>query len=100
MLDNSDLNSLSSLEDGVEPDLMMVDDPCSPSSVSSSSSSNSVRIRMKPEASDCQLSWTEHQSHLTDYFDSLFRRESLVDVTLICPDRTVRAHRVVLSACR
>lgn len=104
MLDNSDLASLSSLDGDGEPDLMMAmeeedddDDRCP----SPSSSVSSLKIRMKMNGrADCQLSWTEHQSHLTEYFDSLFRRERMVDVTLVCPDLSIRAHRVVLSACR
>ena len=97
-----DLGSLSSLDDH-QTDLMMAvdeDDRCSPcpSSISSASSSTSIRIRR--DRSDCQLSWSDHQSYLTAYFDSLYRLESMVDVTLVCPDLSVRAHRVVLSACR
>ena len=47
------------------------------------------------------LRWNNHQSHILHAFDTLLQSEALVDVTLVCEDtRRVRAHKVVLSACR
>jgi BTB/POZ domain len=45
------------------------------------------------------LRWNNHQSHILKSFDALKNSESLVDVTLVCSDRSLRAHKVVLSAC-
>ena len=46
------------------------------------------------------LRWNNHQSHVLNAFDALLQNESLVDCTLVCEDTSVRAHKVVLSACR
>ncbi len=46
------------------------------------------------------LRWNNHQSHVLNAFDSLLQNESLVDCTLVCEDTSIRAHKVVLSACR
>lgn len=46
------------------------------------------------------LRWNNHQSHVLSAFDALLQNESLVDCTLVCEDTSVRAHKVVLSACR
>ena len=59
----------------------------------------SVRIATHSDA-DYRLSWCDHQLHLIDYFESLYQNELLVDVTLACRHVAIRAHRVVLSACR
>lgn len=45
------------------------------------------------------LRWNNHQSHILESFDALLQQNSLVDVTLVCSDRSLRAHKVVLSAC-
>lgn len=46
------------------------------------------------------LRWNNHQSNLLGVFSQLLRDESLVDVTLACSEgTTIRAHKVVLSAC-
>lgn len=45
------------------------------------------------------LRWNNHQSHILQSFDALLQQKSLVDVTLVCSDRSIRAHKVVLSAC-
>lgn len=45
------------------------------------------------------LRWNNHQSHILQSFDALLQQNSLVDVTLVCSDRSLRAHKVVLSAC-
>ncbi|CAB3238789.1 unnamed protein product [Arctia plantaginis] len=46
------------------------------------------------------LRWNNHQSNLLGVFSQLLHDESLVDVTLACSDgASIRAHKVVLSAC-
>lgn len=46
------------------------------------------------------LRWNNHQNNLLGVFSQLLRDESLVDVTLACSEgHSIRAHRVVLSAC-
>lgn len=45
------------------------------------------------------LKWNNHTSHLLGVFHSLLQSESLVDVTLSCDGQTIRAHKLVLSAC-
>lgn len=45
------------------------------------------------------LRWNNHPSHILESFDALLQQNSLVDVTLVCADRSLRAHKVVLSAC-
>ncbi|KAF2904819.1 hypothetical protein ILUMI_01355, partial [Ignelater luminosus] len=45
------------------------------------------------------LRWNNHQSHILSAFDALLQAETLVDVTLVCAEASVRAHKVVLSAC-
>jgi BTB/POZ domain len=45
------------------------------------------------------LRWNNHQSHILESFEALLQQKSLVDVTLVCSDRSLRAHKVVLSAC-
>lgn len=46
------------------------------------------------------LRWNNHQNHILNAFDTLLQSETLVDVTLVCEETSVRAHKVVLSACR
>ncbi|XP_047476550.1 muscle M-line assembly protein unc-89-like isoform X8 [Penaeus chinensis] len=45
------------------------------------------------------LRWNNYQSNLTQVFDQLLQSESFVDVTLSCEGNSVKAHRMVLSAC-
>ncbi|XP_049856932.1 protein jim lovell-like isoform X2 [Schistocerca gregaria] len=45
------------------------------------------------------LRWNNHQNHILNAFDTLLQNETLVDVTLVCEETSVRAHKVVLSAC-
>ncbi|XP_071439054.1 protein jim lovell-like [Hetaerina americana] len=45
------------------------------------------------------LRWNNHQTHVLHAFDTLLQNETLVDVTLVCEETRVRAHKVVLSAC-
>lgn len=45
------------------------------------------------------LKWNNYSNHITNAFDSLRSQEDLVDVTLCCDGRKIRAHKVLLSAC-
>ncbi|XP_063910299.1 protein bric-a-brac 1-like isoform X2 [Zophobas morio] len=45
------------------------------------------------------LRWNNYQSNLTSVFDQLLQSESFVDVTLACDGHSVKAHKMVLSAC-
>ena len=83
--------------------------PVSPPSVSRSRSSSvgSVSVAScstggdpeKQEQDHYCLRWTNHGSHVLSVFAQLLRDESLVDVTLSAEGRSVRAHKMILSAC-
>lgn len=45
------------------------------------------------------LRWNNYQSNLTSVFDQLLQNEAFVDVTLACDGRSIKAHKMVLSAC-
>ncbi|KAK7793075.1 hypothetical protein R5R35_013519 [Gryllus longicercus] len=45
------------------------------------------------------LRWSSYQQQLGEALRSLLDRELLVDVTLACEGRSLRAHRTILSAC-
>ncbi|XP_046752696.1 protein jim lovell [Diprion similis] len=45
------------------------------------------------------LRWNNHQAHILQAFEALLHAETLVDVTLVCAETSLRAHKVVLSAC-
>ncbi|XP_044734335.1 protein bric-a-brac 1-like isoform X2 [Chrysoperla carnea] len=45
------------------------------------------------------LRWNNYQTNLTNVFDQLLQNESFVDVTLACDGHSVKAHKMVLSAC-
>uniref|UniRef100_A0A1A9UL91 BTB domain-containing protein n=1 Tax=Glossina austeni TaxID=7395 RepID=A0A1A9UL91_GLOAU len=45
------------------------------------------------------LRWNNYQNNLTNVFDELLQNESFVDVTLACEGQSIKAHKVVLSAC-
>ncbi|KAK9882347.1 hypothetical protein WA026_020869 [Henosepilachna vigintioctopunctata] len=45
------------------------------------------------------LRWNNYQSNMTSVFHQLLRNEDFVDVTLACNDLSLKAHKVVLSAC-
>ncbi|XP_049884848.1 protein bric-a-brac 1-like isoform X2 [Pectinophora gossypiella] len=45
------------------------------------------------------LKWTNYQSNLANSFDQLLQTEAFVDVTLACEGQSLKAHKVVLSAC-
>lgn len=45
------------------------------------------------------LRWNNYQSNLTAIFEQLFHNEQFVDVTLCCEGSSIKAHKMVLSAC-
>ncbi|CAH0547445.1 unnamed protein product [Brassicogethes aeneus] len=45
------------------------------------------------------LRWNNYQSNMTSVFHQLLENEAFVDVTLACNDLSLKAHKVVLSAC-
>ncbi|VVC37541.1 BTB/POZ domain,SKP1/BTB/POZ domain [Cinara cedri] len=45
------------------------------------------------------LRWKYHHSNLQAMFSQLLERESYCDVTLACEGKTLRAHKIMLSAC-
>lgn len=45
------------------------------------------------------LRWNNYQTNLTSVFDQLLQNESFVDVTLACEGHSIKAHKIVLSAC-
>lgn len=45
------------------------------------------------------LRWNNYLSHITNAFDSLRSDQDLVDVTLSCEGKRIRAHKMLLSAC-
>ncbi|XP_033330282.1 broad-complex core protein isoform X4 [Megalopta genalis] len=45
------------------------------------------------------LRWNNYQSSITTAFENLRDDEDFVDVTLACDGKSLKAHRVVLSAC-
>lgn len=45
------------------------------------------------------LRWRYHHSNLQSMFSQLLEREAFCDVTLACDGKTIRAHKIVLSAC-
>lgn len=50
-------------------------------------------------AQQFSLRWNNYVRHITYAFDSLRTQEDLVDVTLCCEGRKIRAHKILLSAC-
>ncbi|XP_026275351.1 protein tramtrack, beta isoform-like [Frankliniella occidentalis] len=53
----------------------------------------------KMSAQEYCLRWKYHHSNLQQMFSNLLERESYTDVTLACEGKTLRAHKMVLSAC-
>ncbi|KAB0789982.1 hypothetical protein PPYR_15728 [Photinus pyralis] len=45
------------------------------------------------------LRWRYHHSNLQTMFSQLLEREAFCDVTLACEGKTLKAHKIVLSAC-
>ena len=45
------------------------------------------------------LRWNNYLNHITTAFDSLRSDLDLVDVTLSCEGKKIKAHKMLLSAC-
>lgn len=45
------------------------------------------------------LKWNNYQSNVTTTFKELLEVEDFVDITLSAEGKTLKAHKVVLSAC-
>ena len=45
------------------------------------------------------LKWNNFQNSVTSVFDNLRQDEELVDITLCCEGKKIKAHRMMLSAC-
>lgn len=45
------------------------------------------------------LKLNSHQAHVIDQFQKLYNDEQMVDCTLSCNDGSIKAHKLVLSAC-
>ncbi|OQR74883.1 hypothetical protein BIW11_08785, partial [Tropilaelaps mercedesae] len=56
-------------------------------------------VEMGTNAQQFCLKWNNHQANMLSVFDRLLSNKSLVDVTIGCEGRQVKAHKVVLSAC-
>lgn len=59
---------------------------------------NEARTTMEDDQQFC-LRWNNHQSTLIQNFDTLLESGTLVDCTLAAEGKTLKAHKVVLSAC-
>ena len=56
-------------------------------------------IQVHGSSNQCSLKWNKYQENLLSVFDQLLQQEALVDVTLATEGRSLRCHKVVLSAC-
>ncbi|XP_055378328.1 protein bric-a-brac 1-like [Condylostylus longicornis] len=54
---------------------------------------------MPKEQQHYSLRWNNYLRHITFTFDFLRRNNDLVDVTLCCEGKRIKAHKVLLSAC-
>lgn len=52
-----------------------------------------------PSSAQYCLRWNNYQTNLTAVFDQLLQNEFFVDVTLTTEGRSLKCHKVVLSAC-
>lgn len=66
-------------------------------SSSNYSSNSNIDANMLPQ--QYCLRWKYHHSNLQTMFSQLLDRGCFCDVTLACDGQTLKAHRVVLSAC-
>ncbi|XP_037068903.1 broad-complex core protein isoforms 1/2/3/4/5-like [Pollicipes pollicipes] len=60
---------------------------------------SALQAEMLQEGQRFCLKWNNYHSTLTSLLDTLRQMHELVDVTLCCQGRQLRAHRLVLSAC-
>ncbi|XP_037941582.1 protein jim lovell-like [Teleopsis dalmanni] len=60
---------------------------------------NTPNTATAPIQDHYSLRWNNHQNHILRAFDALLQTKTLVDVTLVCAETSIRAHKMVLSAC-
>ncbi|EEB19872.1 bric-A-brac, putative [Pediculus humanus corporis] len=72
----------------------------------SSSTSSSATIKQLPKLlpkpqtpPEVCLRWNSYHSNMQNTFPSLLNNEQFVDVTLACDGRSIKCHKVMLSAC-
>ncbi|XP_014208319.1 filaggrin-2 [Copidosoma floridanum] len=51
------------------------------------------------ELDNYSLKWNNHSANFVQSFEEQFRHDSYVDVTLVCLDGIIKAHKIVLSTC-
>ena len=56
-------------------------------------------IQVRGSSNQCSLKWNKYEENLLSVFDQLLQQEALVDVTLSTEGKSLRCHKVVLSAC-
>ena len=56
-------------------------------------------IQVRGSSNQCSLKWNRYEENLLSVFDQLLQQEALVDVTLSTEGKSLRCHKVVLSAC-
>ncbi|XP_055846458.1 protein bric-a-brac 1-like [Episyrphus balteatus] len=69
-----------------------------PPASSSPHSATATPTPTPPNQQFC-LRWNNYQTNLTSVFDQLLQNESFVDVTLACDGQSIKAHKMILSAC-
>ena len=45
------------------------------------------------------IKWTNYQTNIVNSVGKLRKDDEFVDVTLVCDDKSITAHKVILSAC-
>ncbi|CAG0884571.1 unnamed protein product [Darwinula stevensoni] len=53
----------------------------------------------KADGNQYNVRWNNYKNSIIQSFEYLLRNETFVDVTLACEGETIKAHKVVLSAC-
>ena len=56
-------------------------------------------IQLQDSENQCSLKWKKHEDNLLNVFEQLLHQEALVDVTLATEGKSLKCHKVVLSAC-
>ena len=59
--------------------------------------SSSLLITMS--STEFCIKWTNYQSNIVNSVGKLKNEDEFVDVTLVCEEQSIRAHKVILSAC-
>ena len=62
-------------------------------------SRSTMDVLMNGKNNQCSLKWNNYEENLLSVFDQLLQQEALVDVTLATEGKSLRCHKVVLSAC-